>query len=337
MLNIELEFFRNINYNDIKEQKNFLENYLKKNNYFFHFIIDNNLLFGKVKKIMIDENQEKKEYILKILFEKWEMLSNSLIDRHNECFSKEVLESMEKSFNEKLLPMYVEHNYSNPPIGIWVGAKLIEFNKEYYLFGKYHLFNDKLDEDTIQYIKNKKIVLDINQENQNIVIFDRNFEIDEEISNEIKKFGLDNKSNIKVKKAIKKSFEFIPEVIISGVVIFVGKKFFENLIDDFYKQIKEILFKLLKNKKIKEGHLIFSRGIKLENGKIVLVKVIIVYSEGEDININLDKLEEFIQMKLKKIIDENLPIANVVCKVEKDKDIQISYCMTENGFIEKNI
>lgn len=97
------------------------------------------------------------------------------------------------------------------------------------------------------------------------------------------------------------------------------------------------MFKLLKNKKIKEGHLIFSRGIKLENGKIVLVKVIIVYSEGEDININLDKLEEFIQMKLKKIIDENLPIANVVCKVEKDKDIQISYCMTENGFIEKNI
>lgn len=337
MINIELEIFRGTDYNDVEEQKKILENYLQKNNYFIHIIIDDNLLFGKVKKIMINENQEKKEYILKILFEKWEMLSNSLIDRHNECFSKEALESMEKSINEKLLPVHMEHDYSNPPIGILVEAKLIEFNKEYYLFGKYHLFDDELDEDTMRYIKNRKIVLDINQENQNKVIFDRNFEIDEEINNEIKKFELDNKSNIEIGKAVKKSFEFIPEVIISGIVICIGKKFFENLIDDLYKQIKKILLKLLKKKKIKEGHLIFSRGIKLENGRIVLVKVIIVYFEGEDININLDKLEEFIQMKLKKIIDENLSIVNVVCKVEKDKDIQISYCITENGFIEKNI
>lgn len=293
-------------------------------------------MFGKIKKIVINESQEK-EYILKILFEKWEMLSNSLIDRHNECFSKEALESMERSFNEKILPLYVEHDYSNPPIGIWVGAKLIEFNNEYYLFGKYHLFNDELDEDTIQYIKNRRIVLEINQENQNKVTFDRNFEIDEEINSEIKKFQLDTKSNIKIRKAIKKSFEFIPEAIISGIVICAGKKFFENLGDDLYKQTKKILLKLLKKKKIKEGHLIFSRGIKLENGKIILVKVIVIYSEGEDININLDKMEEFIQIKLKKIIDKNLPITNIVCKVEKDGDIQISYCMSENGFIEKNI
>lgn len=291
-------------------------------------------LVGTLIGTSIIRDNNTKEYILNISIKKWHMLSNTLVDKHNEQLSKESLELLKQQLKTEVMPMYYEHNFLNPPIGIWEDADVIDFKGESYLFGSYRKF---AVEDIGKIMLNKK--LKITPSNNKIEIgFDRNLEMSESIKNLILDLkNLEKDQDIKVYSNIKKSFEFTPELVIKIVATGILGGIFSQIGVDLYENLKEICKKFVATIETEENsdiHIILEIENKLPNGKIIIIKTVVVLDKNnQDFDtINNTELNTFINNQITDIILNNSPISMIINGVNKNKEIEFLYSINESGF-----
>lgn len=290
-------------------------------------------LVGKLIGTSIIRDHHTKEYSLIISIKKWHMLSNTLVDKHNEQQSKETLTLLKNQIKTYGTLMYNEHNYLNPPIGIWDDAEVIDFEGESYLFGSYRKFTV---EDIGTEIKIKKLKVVSSRKNE--VSFDRNFEMSESVKNLILDLKtLEKDQNIKVYSNIKKSFEFTPELLITMAITNIFTGVFNQIGVDIYNKVKEIYKKFvatMKEEKNNDIHIILEVQKTFPNGKIVTIKTVVILDKNnQDFDrINNSEIDTFINNQLDNIDLNNSPISIIVNSVNKNKEIEFVYSINESGF-----
>ncbi|MGL5278882.1 MAG: hypothetical protein ACRC8M_07380 [Cetobacterium sp.] len=303
----------------------------EKNLKFKKKLFDKKIKFIELKL----ENDEKKEKILKVgnvvkteiikneniysliaTIEFWHMVSNTLLDKHNEKMTREALIQVEKNLKNCSLPIFKEHDFKNPPIGKWINAKVVDFENESYLFAKLEIFTEK----NLGVIKkSKEMKIDIPK--KNTISFDRNFTKNKYLNELIKNELMDDeeKLNLEVKNIVKKSFEFTPEIIISFAVVAVASGFFNSLGNDLYTKLKMIIKKSFLEMKTppKELHTIFINYFTLPDNEVIEIKTIFILDQNYQ-EIDIFSIQPFLKRQLQQIIEKKLPIRGPVRKTRNN-------------------
>lgn len=318
-----------INEENLKYKKNLFDKKIK----FIKFELENDekkekiLKVGDIVKTEIIKNENTYSLIATIEF--WHMVSNTLLDKHNEKMTKEALIQVEKNLKNCSLPIFKEHDFKNPPIGKWVNAKVVDFENESYLFAKLEMFTEK----NLGVIKeSKEMKIDIPE--INTISFDRNFTKNKYLNELIKNELMDDeeKLNLEVKNIVKKSFEFTPEIIISFAVGGIASGFFTSLGSDLYTKLKTIIKKSFIEMKTppEELHTIFINYFTLPDNEVIEIKTIFILDENYQ-EIDIFSIQPFLKRQLQQIIEKKLPIRTIVNIVEKNKEIKFGYSLTKYG------
>lgn len=306
---ISLEFKRNKKKESLRYRKKLIENKFPK---LCIMKIKNNgdtiTIVGTVVKSLITRDDIKKDYVLLIFVKLWKMLSNTLIDKHGEKISKDALKKAETTMKKYYLPLYKEHDFTNPPIGILLDAEVIDVDGESYLYADYKIFS----KEDIGNKSNLDKKMYISYEEKNTLSFDRNFKIDKELKKLIEELKSKEKDfNFKITDNIKKSLEFTPEIVIAFVVggIFTG--FLGKMGGDLFDHLIVIIKKLFEKNSNTNLHVILLSQKKLPNGKIIEIKTIIILDRNyKELDVIIDEyIENFMMTQLEKIITESLPIS----------------------------
>ncbi|MGL4865830.1 hypothetical protein [Cetobacterium sp.] len=285
------------------------------------------LFVGEILSTMIKE--EDKKYNLIATVELWHLISNTLIDKHGDILTRECLIYLEECFKVNYFPIYKEHDFTNPPIGKWIDAKVIDHEEESYLFAKLEFFKDE----KFNNVKKDKIMKIVTLDN-NEILFDRNFRTNSLLNKLIEdEFKKNEKTlNIKVQDNIKKSYEFNSEIIIKFALQAIAVGFFSALGGDLYNKLKNIIKKsfIEMEGSSKELHTIFINNFTLPNNEIIEIKTIFILNKNFQ-EIDVFSTQPFLEKQLQEIIEKQLPIRTIVNIVEKNKKIEFGYSLTKYG------
>jgi len=259
------------------------------------------------------------------------IVASSHIDRHNECITVDALESMVEQAKEKIIPVFVEHDYRNPPIGRAVDAALIRGEDgNFYVLADYEYF-DIEDIGSLETSDHELVIHEYNSEH---------FQVEYDYSyRDTEYMGLINQlqeiidPEIKPQEYGKKALEPISWLTIGGAFVLgaLTSGFFNKMGADGWDKLKGILSKICNKRKSEQKEYVISFNLTIET-KIGRVECSINYTNPtkEIIEQSLKKAFEFAETRLKDFVDLEKPIRRIVIN-ERDGSLQFSYAVGKNG------
>lgn len=248
------------------------------------------------------------------------------VDLHGERISLEALNSMARQISEKYLPININHDIRQPPIGRVVSAKVVKMpDGEYALDGIAEIFEPS---DTLESLTGdgRKITVWEDDVETFSVHYDRGF-----LNEEGKKLlqELEDLSGQKPQPAIKKALEPISILLIGFGIFALGAtatKFFSKLGEDLYDKLKKTLVNYYEKKTSADQILDFRFSIE-KNNRVFEVHVLISSPTEQIINDFFDegisKIDETLDFLYSELAED---VAQVVLQY-KDNKLTVSYAI----------
>lgn len=257
-------------------------------------------------------------------------LATTHLDRHNERFSMEALESMVKQSNEGVIPLGSEHDPRIAPLGRVIHTELVKLEDgEFAVEGVAEIFNG--DFDGLEDVGNREIPVRHYQYDSYKLTVDRNFR-DEESKKDIKELQ-ELLNNAETEEEIKKALDPISILTIGGAFILGGiaNGFLGGIGSDAYEGLKKKLKEIFARPAVNGQEKLFTFDTTITEGNhSVNVEVILT-------NPSVDDIQEFFDHGIKQL-DQVLPrhfnqdngFARIVFEYKKD-DLRLKFAVKKNG------
>lgn len=210
------------------------------------------------------------------------ILSTTQIDRQNEKFSVDALESMVEQIKSSLYPMGVEHDPRIPPVGRIVDARLRERDDgEYEVVGIVEMFDSP--ESDPPSVDGRTFPVREPKSKTPQLIYDRSYRDDEDQKT------IEEVADILDSRPIeegKKSYEVLSALTIAGSFALGGiaSGFFKSLGEDAYEALKSKIKELLDRKKSERDEYLFRFNPTIEiDDRLVEIDVILTNPSEDDI------------------------------------------------------
>lgn len=262
---------------------------------------------------------------------KMEMARSGVINRV--LAPPEVIVKSAKQYNEEYIPLTIEHDIRNPPIGRVISAEVVVLDDGTHLLqGEAEIFEESDDLETLP--KNgKSIKIPAEEVDKFMVFSNQTFEEDQDVAElyqDLRKLGGRDLS----REYREDSVEPLSLLVI-GFGIFalqgISNGFFSKLGEDLYEKLKLILKKIFEKKSLTEERLLqFQFFVNSNAGRAIEVNVVITNPSQKDI----DNFFGFFSTKLETMLSElkldNLDICRVVFSYEFTQ-LKLLYMLRSDG------
>ncbi|MBD2245787.1 hypothetical protein [Nostoc sp. FACHB-888] len=227
----------------------------------------------------------------------------------------EVIVESAKQYNEEYIPLTIEHDIRNPPIGRVVSAEVIVLDDgTHVLQGEAEVFEESDNLDSLP--KNDKSIKIRAEEIDNfLVLGNQTFEEDEDVADiyqELRELGAGDRNRVYREDSVEPI-----SLLIIGFGIFalqgISNGFFSKLGEDLYEKLKLKLKNLSEKKSLKqkENLLQFQFFVNSHAGRRIEVNVVITNPSHND----LDGFFAFVPAMLDTILS-GLPVDDLdICRV----------------------
>jgi hypothetical protein len=246
---------------------------------------------------------------------------------------KAIVESA-KLYNEGYIPLTIEHDIRNPPVGRIVSAEVVVLDDGTHLLqGEAEIFEES--DHLAPFPQNGKSVNIHAEEVDNFLIFgNQAFEEDEDIADlyrELRDLGGGD-----LNRAYREDSIEPISILIIGCGIFVlqgiSNGFFSKLGEDLYKILKLKLKKIFEKKSLKkkEDLLQFQFFVNGRSGKTIEVNVVITNPSQNDIDEFFDSVPAMLDTMLSDLLIDNLDVCRVVLSYEF-RQLKLLYILRSDG------
>lgn len=224
------------------------------------------------------------------------IIATTHIDSHNECFSKDALESLVEQNNKNFIPLIVEHDPRKAPIGRVISSQLVKLDaEEYGVEATFEIFEN---EDDSKLLMDNRREIKIGEHNLNslIISYDRSYQ-NPEGQKLIAELNDIINSKVEPQFFTKKAAEPLSLLTIGGAFILgsAASGFFNQIGADSWELFKEKLKTIFKMQKNEENEKLLSFDFIIEKeGYLIEVQIILTNPEDEGI-------ESFLEIELKNI------------------------------------
>lgn len=229
-----------------------------------------------------------------------EILTTTHVDAHNEKMSLSALKALVKESNKKIIPIIVEHDPRQPPIGRIISTQILQLEDgEYALEGTFGIYENE-DDFKLPLDDKREMIIDEHKFNSLSIMYDRSYENPED-QTLIYELNTLIKSDFEPQYYIKKSIEPISVLTLIGGFIFgqVASGFFNQVGSDSWNTFKEQVKKIFHKNKNGENEKLLSFEFTIEKDENK-VNVIINLTNPKD-----EDIESFLENGLKMI--DSLP------------------------------
>lgn len=260
------------------------------------------------------------------------ILATTHIDQQNEKISLSALESMVEQSNSYYIPIFVEHDPRNAPIGRIKSTQIKKMEDgEYAIEGIFEMFESG---EEIQLDLNDPREMGIHEHYYNYldIKYDINYENPED-QKLIRDINNILKSEIEPQYYTKKSIEPISVLTIGGAFILGGiaSGFLNKIGADAWDSLKEKLKELFRKKKVEEKEKLLSFEFTIENdGYRINIEVILSNPNDDDIDNFFEKGLKNIDKILPNYFDPNTGLKRIVMEYS-DEAIDVKFGVRKDG------
>lgn len=246
----------------------------------------------------------------------------------------EVIIESAKQYNEEYIPLTIEHDIRNPPVGRVVSAEVAVLDDGTHLLqGEAEIFEESDHLDSLP--QNGKSVNIRAEEVDNFLVFgNQTFEEDEDVADlyrELRELGGGDRNRAYREDSIEPI-----SLLIIGCGIFVlqgiSNGFFSKLGEDLYENLKMKLKKIFEKKSLKktENLLQFQFFVNSHSGRTIEVNVVITNPSQNDIDGFFDFAPAMLDTMLSSLPIDNLDVCRVVLSYEFTQ-LKLLYVLRSDG------
>jgi len=252
------------------------------------------------------------------------------LDRHNERFTVEALQTMVNQSNKNIIPLGVEHDPRIQPIGRVISTELVKLEDgEFAVEGIAELF--ETDTSKLSDTGSRQIPVRRYKKGVFKIVADRNFR-DEESKTQIEELKK-ILNNAKTEEEIKKALDPLSILTIGGAFVLGGiaNGFLGEIGADAYKALKEKLKDIFSKPIHKGQEKLFTFDTTITSGdKSVNVEVILSNPTVDDIQEFFDTGINQLDQVLPRHFENDNGYARIVFEY-KEKNIELKFAVLKNG------
>ncbi len=259
------------------------------------------------------------------------IVATTYIDSHNECFSKEALESLVEQNNNNFIIVNVEHDPRKPPIGRVISSEIIQFDDgEYGVEATFEIFEE--EDFKIPMDNNREIKIDKNNFNYLSISYDRSYQ-KLEYQKLIAELNDIIGSKVEPEFFTKKAAEPISILLICGAFVLgnISSGFFNQIGADAYEIFKEKLKVIFNRNKNDEEEKLLSFDFTVEkDGNLIDVQIILTNPKDSDIEHFSETGLKTIDTILMKYFDPRNGLKKIVMEYSDDS-IKVKFGLRKDG------